>query len=70
MPSCRNEERKMRDKYEIAEVIRNADEWDPDDCREVIYRFGSERRAGEMSKIRNLPALLTRLLSMLPDRKD
>lgn len=42
MPSCRNEERKMRDKYEIAEVIRNADEWDPDDCRELCELAGIE----------------------------
>ena len=42
----------------------------PDVCREVIYQFESERRAGEMDKIRNLPALLTKRLSGLPDRKD
>ena len=42
----------------------------PDDCREAIYQFESERRAGEMDKIRSLPALLTKRLSILPDRKD
>ena len=42
----------------------------PDDCREVIYRFDSERRAGEMSRIKNLPALLTKRLSELPVRAD
>ena len=40
---------------------------DPNICREVIYRFDSERRAGEFSKIRNLPALLTSRLAALPD---
>ena len=30
----------MRDKYEIAEAIRNADEWDPDDCRELCELAG------------------------------
>ena len=38
----------------------------PDDCREEIYRFASERRAGEFSKIKNLAALLTKRLSSLP----
>ncbi|MBQ7623434.1 MAG: helix-turn-helix domain-containing protein [Bacteroidales bacterium] len=42
----------------------------PDDCREAIYQFESERRAGEMDKIRSLPALLTKRLSSLPDRSD
>ena len=42
----------------------------PDDCREAIYQFESERRAGEMDKIRSLPALLTKRLSGLPDRSD
>ena len=41
---------------------------DPDICREVIYRFDSERRAGELANIRNLPALLTSRLSALPFR--
>ena len=58
---------RMEDRKTFSSVMLRKD---PDDCREVIYRFGSERRAGEMSKIRNLPALLTRLLSSLPDRKD
>ena len=40
----------------------------PDICREVIYRFDSERRAGEFGGIRNLPALLTKRLSALPVR--
>ena len=39
-----------------------------DDCREVIYRFDSERRAGEFASIRNLSALLTKRLTALPDR--
>jgi hypothetical protein len=30
----------MRDKYEIAEAIRNADEWDLDDCRELCELAG------------------------------
>ena len=37
------------------------------------FELGVARREGtlgKMGKIRNLPALLTRLLSMLPDRKD
>ena len=38
----------------------------PDDCREVIYQFDSERRAGEFVKINNLPALLTKRLAALP----
>ncbi len=38
-----------------------------DDCREEIYRFESERRAGEFVKIQNLAALLTKRLSALPD---
>ena len=38
----------------------------PDDCREVIYQFDSERKAGEFGGIRNLPALLNRRLSALP----
>ena len=42
MPPCRNEERKMRDTYEIADGIRNADEWDPDDCRELCELAGIE----------------------------
>ena len=42
----------------------------PDICREVIYRFDSERRAGEFGGIRNLPALLTKRLSSLPIRSD
>ena len=42
----------------------------PDICREVIYQFDSERRAGEFANIRNLPALLTKRLSALPVRKD
>jgi len=37
-----------------------------DDCREEIYRFASERRAGEFAKIQNLAALLTKRLSALP----
>ena len=37
-----------------------------DDCREEIYRFESERRAGEFDKIRNLAALLTKRLAALP----
>ena len=40
---------------------------DADDCREEIYRFASEKRAGEFKKIRNLPALLTARLKELPD---
>ena len=40
----------------------------PDICREVIYRFDSERRAREFGGIRNLPALLTKRLSALPVR--
>lgn len=32
----------MRDKYEIAEAIRNADEWNPDDCRELCELAGIE----------------------------
>lgn len=32
----------MRDKYEIAEAIRNADEWNPDDCRELCTLAGLE----------------------------
>lgn len=32
----------MRDKYEIAEAIRNADEWNPDDCRELCAIAGLE----------------------------
>ena len=42
----------------------------PDDCREVIYRFDSERRAGEFGGVRNLPALLTKRLSALPVREQ
>ena len=38
-----------------------------DDCREEIYRFESERRAGEFAKIHNLAALLTKRLLALPD---
>ena len=38
-----------------------------DDCREEIYRFASERRAGEFAKIQNLAALLTKRLSALPN---
>ena len=38
-----------------------------EDCREEIYRFESERRAGEFAKIQNLAALLTKRLSSLPD---
>ena len=38
-----------------------------DDCREAIYRFESERRAGEFAKIQNLAALLTKRLLALPD---
>ena len=38
-----------------------------DDCREEIYRFESERRAGEFVKIQNLAALLTKRLLALPD---
>ena len=37
------------------------------------FELGVARRKGtlgKMGKIRNLPALLARLLSMLPDRKD
>ena len=37
---------------------------DPDACREVIYQFDSERRAGEFVKINCLPALLRNFLSM------
>ena len=40
---------------------------DTQDCIEEIYRFESERNAGEMSQIRNLPALLTKRLKALPD---
>ena len=40
----------------------------PDICREVIYRFDSERCAGEFGGIRNLSALLTKHLSALPVR--
>lgn len=58
---------RMEDRRTFSSVMLTKD---PDACREVIYRFGSERRAGEMSKIRNLPALLTKLLSSIPDRKD
>lgn len=32
----------MRDKYEIAEAIRNADEWNPDDFRELCALAGLE----------------------------
>ena len=32
----------MRDKYEIAEAIRNAGEWNPDDCRELCELAGIE----------------------------
>lgn len=32
----------MRDKYEIAEAIRNAQEWDEDDCRELCALAGLE----------------------------
>ena len=39
-----------------------------EDCRELIYQFDSERRAGEFKNIRNLPALLTSRLKELPDR--
>ena len=38
----------------------------PDDCREEIYRFDSERKAGELKNIRNLPALLTKRLTDIP----
>ena len=40
----------------------------PDACREVIYQFDSERRAGEFVEINCLPALLTKRLSALPVR--
>jgi len=39
-----------------------------EDCREEIYRFESERMAGEFGKIQNLAALLTKRLAALPDR--
>jgi len=39
-----------------------------DDCYEEICRFDSERRAGEFRNIRNLPALLTSRLKLLPDK--
>ncbi|MCR5752895.1 MAG: helix-turn-helix domain-containing protein [Kiritimatiellae bacterium] len=39
-----------------------------EDCREEIYRFESERSAGEFGKIQNLAALLTKRLAALPDR--
>jgi hypothetical protein len=41
---------------------------DINDCEEEIYRFKSEKCAGEFKKIRNLPALLTRRLKELPDK--
>jgi hypothetical protein len=37
------------------------------DCMEAIYRFDSERRAGEMANVRNLAALLVKRLQALPD---
>ena len=40
----------------------------PDDCREEIYRFDSERRAGEFANVRNLSTLLTKRLTALPVR--
>lgn len=39
---------------------------DSENCRETIYQFDSEKRAGEFRKIKNLPALLTKRLSLLP----
>lgn len=39
----------------------------PQDCVDEICRFESEKRQGEMSQIRNLPALLTKRLKALPD---
>ena len=37
----------MRDKYEIAEAIRNAQEWDEDDCRELCTLAGLEEEWAE-----------------------
>ena len=42
----------------------------PADCIEAIHQFVSERAAGEMKKIKNLPALLTKRLVKLKDRTD
>ena len=39
----------------------------PDDCIEEILRFMSEKKNGEMSKVRNLAACLTSRLQKLPD---
>ena len=39
-----------------------------DDCRELVFQFDSERRAGEFETVRNLPALLVSRLKSLPDR--
>lgn len=39
----------------------------PQDCVDAIFRFESERNAGEMSQIKNLPALLTKRLKELRD---
>ena len=39
-----------------------------DDCRELIFQFDAERRAGEFENIQNLPALLVSRLKGLPDR--
>jgi len=41
---------------------------DPDQCLEVIFRFDSERRAGEHRGLRNPAACLNELLSRLPIR--
>ena len=52
------------DKRTFSQIMlwRNADA-----CREVIYQFASERKANEFSKIKNLAALLTRRLMVLPN---
>jgi hypothetical protein len=42
---------------------------DKSSCIEVVFRFESERKAGEFSRIRNLPALLMSRLQALPSAK-
>ena len=54
MPACGGVSQKT---FSSTMLSRN-----PDDCREVIYQFESERRAGEFANIDNLPALLTKRL--------
>lgn len=48
--------------FSIAMLRKNGD-----DCREVINKFVSERRQGEMENVKSLAALLMKRLQALPD---